>query len=327
MGPIRGNTTTPLAFGTTPRGEAAKLFQLGSEQLRVQITNFGGRLVAIEFRGVAGTLEHMLLGFDNVAEYCVAGQSYGALLGRTANRIAGGRFCLDGRGYQLPKNDHGNTLHGGERGFENRLWEVQNATEDQLHLSLLSEDGDQGFPGNVTVSARYRLEGSTLGLEFDARTDRPTPLSTSAHPYFNLGGLATHDVLDHEITLLADSYLPTDAAQIPTGEIATATATPFDFRSPTPIARRIRASHMQLGYGRGFDHYFVTSERGQPSLRWAARARHPVFGAMPGRMDHPAWAAVLHRQPIGRSELWTRWTLPAVGRICLRAPGVPQRAQ
>ena len=228
--------TTPLPsepFGQLPDGRAATLFTLENDRLRVRITDFGGRMVSIEAPDRDGNRDHVLLGFCNVSAYSEYGGSFGCLLGRYANRIAGARFTLDGQTYQLSKNSGDATLHGGAIGFNRVFWTVATAEAEPmptLVLTHVSPDGDQGFPGEVTVRATYRLDGDSLALAFEARTTKPTVINLSAHPYFNLGGTACGDVLGHEVTIAAEAFLPTDEAQIPTGEIRSVAGTPFDFR-------------------------------------------------------------------------------------------------
>ena len=264
----------PEPFGTFGDGRRASLYTLAGGELRVRVTDYGGRVVAIELRdGV-----DVLLGFDDVRQYALAGGSFGALLGRTANRIAGGEFEIDGRRYKLPTNDRGATLHGGPRGFDKVLWNVTAAAEETLTLAYTSPDGDQGFPGELVVEARYRICGMTLGLEFTARTTKPTLCSLSAHPYFNLGGAAARDVLGHEVTIAADAFLAIDDKEIPTGEICPVDGTVFDFRRPEVVGEHIRKADPQLLHGQGYDHYYVLGPGVGQGPRIGARARDPQSG-------------------------------------------------
>ncbi|HET6306254.1 MAG TPA: aldose epimerase family protein [Rhodopila sp.] len=263
------------AFGQLPDGRAATLFTLENDRLRVRITDFGGRMVSIEAPDRTGHRDHVLLGFDTVTAYNTYGGSFGCLLGRYANRIAGGRFTLDGQTYQLPKNNGDATLHGGPVGFNRVFWQVATAEAEPvptLVLTHLSPDGDQGFPGELSVVATYRLEGDTLSLAFQAQTTRPTVLNLSAHPYFNLGGPACGDVLGHEITIPAETFLPTDEAQIPTGEIRSVANTQFDFRTAAALGARIRQPDPQLFHGLGYDHCFVLAPDAP------VRVHHPDSG-------------------------------------------------
>jgi aldose 1-epimerase len=267
--------TTPLPtqpFGHLPDGTAATLFTLQNYCLRVRITDFGG---SIEAPDRHKHRDHVLLGFDDVAAYSTHGASFGCLLGRFANRISGGRFNLDGNTYQLSRNNGDTTLHGGAIGFNRMVWRVTEAAADPvptLVLALVSPDGDQGFPGELSVTATYRLEPDALSLAFQAQTTKPTVINLSAHPYFNLAGPACGNVLDHEITIPAETFLPTDAAQIPTGEIRSVADTPFDFRTKSPLGARIRQPDPQLFHGLGYDHCFVL-QPGAP-----VRVRDPHSG-------------------------------------------------
>lgn len=265
------------AFGETLDGRPAALYVLQNERLRTQITDYGGRIVSLEVPHRDGARKHVVLGFDRVADYVKAGKPFGALLGRTSNRIAGGRFFLDGRGYDLVRNEGDNTLHGGGV-FGNLFWLVSETSATHLVLTHVSPDGDQGFPGELTVRATYRLDGATLWLEFEAQTSKPTVVSLSAHPYFNLGGLQAGTVLDHEFTIAAQTYLPTDAAQIPTGERRSVAETPFDFRTPISAAARIHDPDPQLLYGKGYDHYFIIDATKGSGPNFAARATNPSTG-------------------------------------------------
>lgn len=267
---------TVESFGATPDGYEAKLYTLANEILRARITDFGGRMVSIEAPHKTGRHE-VLLGFDNVGDYVKAGKPFGALLGRTSNRIAGGCFTLDGERYELTRNEGNNTLHGGGV-FGNRFWKTIEAHDSRLVLQLVSADGDQGFPGELDVRATYGLDGATLWLDFEARTDKPTVVSLSAHPYFNLGGMQSDSALRHEFTIAADEFLPTDAEQIPTGERRAVDGTPFDFRRPRTAAARIREPDAELIHGKGYDHYFILAPTDTDAPRFAARARDPVSG-------------------------------------------------
>jgi aldose 1-epimerase len=244
------------SFGTLPDGHQTALYTLQNDHLRVRITDFGGRMVSIEAPDRNGHRDHVLLGFDSAAGYLAAG-SFGTLLGRYANRIAGATLTLDGQTYALSKNEGENTLHGGAVAFSKLVWSVASAATDRLVLTHVSPDGDQGFPGELTVQATYGLDADTLSLTFEAHTTKPTVLNLSAHPYFNLGGPACPDVLDHELTIAADAFLPADEAQIPTGEIRPVAGTPFDFRQPTHPSARIRQPDPQIFVGLGYDHCFV----------------------------------------------------------------------
>ena len=262
-------------FGKTPDGQPASIYTLENRHLRVRITDYGGRMVSIEAPDRSGRQEDVLLGFDDVGAYVKAGGAFGALLGRNANRIAGGSFTLDGRTYHLPTNDGTSTLHGGPVGFDKVFWNMASAMAEptpRLVLTYVSPDGDQGFPGELSIQATYRLDGDSLWLEFEAHSTKPTLVSLSAHPYFNLAGAANGDALNHVVTIMSDAFLPTDDKQIPTGEIRPVVGTPFDFLEPTPLGARIRQSDPQLIYGAGYDQCFVLGSRQTSAPRLAARA-------------------------------------------------------
>jgi len=270
------------SFGSLPEGGGeATLYTLENGKLRVRVTDWGGRVVSIEAPDRDGNRGHVVLGFDSIGRYAAAAEdAFGALLGRNANRIGGGCFKLDGKTYRLSQNEGGSTLHGGKVGFDKVFWQVLEHSVERLCLDHVSADGDQGFPGEVRVRATYRLDDDALFLELEATTTRPTPLSLSAHPYFNLSGPGVGDVFAHDIEIPADHFLPTDEKQIPTGEIRPVAGTVFDFRKPAPIGARIWRGDPQLLYGCGYDHCFVLPEAGDGGLRLAARVGEPRSGRM-----------------------------------------------
>jgi aldose 1-epimerase len=276
-------TALPAApFGSLPDGQKTGLYTLHNDHLRVGITDYGGRMVSIEAPDRIGHHDHVLLGFDTVAGYLSAG-SFGTLLGRYANRIAGASITLDGQTYALSRNEGNNTLHGGAVAFSKLVWNVATAEATTLVLTHVSPDGDQGFPGELTVQATYHLDGDTLSLTFEARTTRPTVVNLSAHPYFNLGGPTCDDVLGHELTVAADAFLPTDAAQLPTGALQSVAGTPFDFRQPTRLGAHIRQPDRQIFLGLGYDHCFVLRGDGP-----AVRVHDPASGrVLEIDTDHP----------------------------------------
>ena len=223
--------------------------------------------------GPVGTPRRCSIGLRRRGSLQKAGGAFGALLGRNANRIAGGSFTLDGRTYHLPTNDGTSTLHGGPVGFDKVFWKVASAAAESapaLVLTHVSPDGDQGFPGDLSVQATYRLDGNSLWQEFEAHTTKSTLVSLSAHPYFNLAGAEIGDALDHVVTIPSDTFLPTDDKQIPTGEIRSVAGTPFDFREPTPLGARIRKADPQLIYATGYDQCFVLGTDQAPAPRRAS---------------------------------------------------------
>ena len=269
-------TTFDTILGQAPDGEDVGVVRLGNGTLRVALTNFGARMLAIEAPDRHGGMEHVLLGFDRADQILKAG-SFGAVLGRYANRIAGGRFTLDGHDYQLSVNDPPNTLHGGKQAFSKKFWTLAERTPASATWTLASPDGDQGFPGALLAKATYSLEGEALRLVLEASVDKPCPVNLSAHPYFNLAGQHALDCHDHEVEVFAERFLPTDATQIPTGALAPVAGTPFDFRHPVRIGDRIRDDDPQMMPARGFDHCFVL-DGAAGAMRRAARVTHPGSG-------------------------------------------------
>ncbi len=208
-------------------GRAAQLYTIKNNKIQARITDYGGILIGRIIGGVFETEHDMLATAAGCRHLQRYEGSFGALLGRNANRIAGGSVTIDGKTFSLSKNENGSTLHGGAVGFGKQFWSVVVAEHDHVTLNFTSPDGDQGFPGRVDVTATYRLAGAALHLTFDAYTTKPTPLSLSAHPYFNLDGVGARDCLDHCIEIFAEAFLPTDEKQIPTGERRSVAGTAF----------------------------------------------------------------------------------------------------
>ncbi|CAO4169132.1 Aldose 1-epimerase [Methylorubrum populi] len=245
-------------FGTTREGEKVTRHTLARDGIRVQVIDFGAVVTAIEVPDREGRFANVVLALDTVEGYETVSPHFGAIAGRFANRIAAGRFTLDGWTYQLPINEPPNTMHGGPRGFARRLWQVASADETRLALRRLSPDGEEGFPGDLEVEVVYSLpEAGTLRIDYRATTDRPTVVNLTNHSYFNLAGEGAGDVLDHVVQIESDAYTPTDATQIPIGSIAPVAGTPLDFREPARVGARIREDHPQIVIAKGYDHTFV----------------------------------------------------------------------
>jgi aldose 1-epimerase len=255
-------------FGRLPDGRPVQAYTMRDPGgLSATVIQYGARLAALEVPVAAG-VRNVTLGFESLAPYLSDGAHLGAIAGRYANRIAGGRFVLDGREHRLSVNNGANTLHGGAVGFAQALWEAEPEGET-LRLIHVSPDGDQGFPGRLRAEVRYRLQGGDLVIDYEATTDAPTVVNLTNHAYFNLAGAGT--VMDHTITIAADRFLPVDAALIPTGELRAVDGTPFDLRRPTRIGDRIDADDAQLRLGGGFDHCFVLADAPHPAPQPAAR--------------------------------------------------------
>lgn len=263
-------------FGQLPDGAEVSLYTLVNDHgMEAKLTDFGAIITELHVPDRDGVLADVVLGFDTLAAYLGPHPYFGATIGRYGNRIAGGRFELDGEIFQLDVNDGANHLHGGARGLHTVLWQ---ATPDQegLTLTYRSADGEQGYPGNLDVTLRYELtDDNELLMRCSAVTDRATPVNLTQHSYFSLAGGG--DILGHELTIRADSFTPIDATLIPTGALAPVAGTPFDFRSPRPIGERIAQPDKQLRHGAGYDHNFVLDKLpGRMAL--AARVREPVSG-------------------------------------------------
>ena len=270
---------TKQAFGKIPDGTPVDIFTLTDGPVEARITTYGGIIVSLKVPDKKGHAADVVLGFDDLDGYVANNNNkgtafFGAVIGRYANRIAHGTFSLDGKKYDLPKNDGDNTLHSGTHGFNNVVWngkEIPNGVE----LTYVSKDGESGYPGTLTVVVRYTLVGGDLRIEYSASTDKDTVLNLTNHSYFNLAGGG--DVLGYQLTLHASRITPVDAALIPTGELKAVDSTPFDFRKATAIGARIDAADEQIGLGHGYDHNWVL-DAGAGKLAEAAEVYEPVSG-------------------------------------------------
>ena len=276
-------TISSEAYGEIADGRAVSLFTLRNRNdLTAQISNYGGAVTSLKVPDREGHFSNIVLGYDSLARYEGGAAYIGALIGRFGNRIADGRFDLDGEVYRLATNNHPNHLHGGERGFDKRVWEAraeETANGPSLLLSYLSEDGEEAYPGNLTVIVRSTLgNDDSLLIEYEATCDRATPVNLTHHGYFNLAGEPGNDVLGHEVEIYADHYTPVDSHLIPTGEIAPVAGTPLDFRAPETIGARINEDHEQLQIGGGYDHNFVLNKTGRMEPELAARVYEPLSG-------------------------------------------------
>lgn len=261
-------------YGTTEDGQPVVAYTLANAAgMRVRILTLGCIIASLEVPDRHGRSANVVLGLDSVAGYLHRSPHFGAIAGRYANRIAGGRFAIDGTEYQLDINAPPNTLHGGGHGFDKVVWQAEACDGEALVLRYLSRDGEAGFPGNLAVAVSYRLgPGNDLCIDYAATTDKPTVVNLTNHSYFNLAGEGSGDVLDHIVSIAADYFTPTDASQIPTGEIRSVTATPFDFTQPLAIGERIRMADEQLLQAHGYDHNWVLRPAAGGGPRHAARA-------------------------------------------------------
>ena len=260
-------TVTVAPFGRMPDGKAVEVYTLTNVRgMEVRAITYGAVIQAIRVPDRAGRLDDIALGYDSMQGYLTASPYFGAVVGRYANRIARGRFALEGRSYRLAINNAPNHLHGGLKGYDKVLWEAQVFQRgDTVGVTFqhTSPDGDEGYPGTLRVSVSYSLNPSNqLVVEYRAIADRATPVNLSQHSYFNLAGEGRGDILGHVLEINADRYTPVDSTLIPTGELASVAGTPFDFRSPTAIGARIDQPDPQLKYGKGYDHNFVLNRTG-----------------------------------------------------------------
>jgi aldose 1-epimerase len=275
-------TMEPRAFGKTPSGEEVKLFTLtNSHGMEAGITNYGARVTSLKVPDKTGQLADVVLGFDSLDGYLKQNPYFGAIVGRYGNRIAKGRFTLDGHEYKLAVNNGENALHGGLKGFDKVVWAaepIQSADGPGVKLTYVSKDGEEGYPGTLTATVTYVLTGANeLRISYDAATDKDTVVNLTNHSYFNLAGQGEGDILGHEVTLLADRFTPVDKGLIPTGELRSVDKTPFDFRQPTAIGARINNDDQQIKFGGGYDHNFVLNRTGD-GLTLAARVHEPKTG-------------------------------------------------
>ncbi|MGH7173580.1 MAG: aldose epimerase family protein [Gemmataceae bacterium] len=267
------------AFGKTSDGVAVEQYTLtNTHGMTAKIITYGGILTELDVPDRDGKLGDVVLGFDNLKDYLAGHPYFGATVGRVANRIAKGEFTLDGKKYKLAVNNAPNSLHGGQKGFDKVVWKAEPETLPDaaaVKLTYVSKDGEEGYPGNLTVTVVYTLaNNNSLRIDYKATTDKATPANLTNHSYFNLAGPKAGDILDHELMIAAEKYTPADDTLIPTGEIKPVKGTPLDFTKPTRIGERI---DQLKGDPVGYDHNFVLNSGGK-DLALAARVREPKTG-------------------------------------------------
>jgi aldose 1-epimerase len=280
------HSTTHIAqepFGRTPDGRAISIVTLRNQNgVEVRVMSYGAIIVSLKTPDRSGQSADIVLGHDEAAGYFPNPTFFGAVVGRYGNRIAKGRFSLDGHDYTLPTNNGPNSLHGGTTGWDQALWEAdpfQSKDGPGVVLTHTSPDGDQGYPGTVKAKVTYTLtDDDRLRIEYSATTDKPTVINLTQHSYFNLSAGASPDILSHQLMINAAQYTPVDDTLIPTGEIASVDHTPFDFRTPTAIGARIGDQDVQLTRGKGYDHNFVLTRVNAGDLELAARVQEPTSG-------------------------------------------------
>src|SRR5215217_1747576 len=278
-------TVSKQSFGKTSAGENIDLYTLrNTSGVEAKITNYGGILVSLKVADRNGKFDDVVLGFNDLETYLTKNGPYlGAIIGRYGNRIAKGRFTLNGVEYKLAVNNGENHLHGGIKGFDKVVWtgrEMKTKAGPAVELTYLSKDGEEGYPGNLNVRVVYTLTNNNeLKIDYSATTDKDTVINLTHHSYFNLAGEGNGDILNHQLTINADRFVPTDAGSIPTGELRKVAGTPFDFLKATAIGARINQDDEQLKLGNGYDHTFVIN--GRPGMmRLAATAYETTSGRL-----------------------------------------------
>lgn len=272
-------TATITRFGTMPDGTPVQRIELAAGGIRVGVLTLGATLHSVLAPDRHGARADVALGFASVGEYLAAPGYIGASIGRVANRIAGGCFGLDRQQYRLPVNNGANSLHGGAEGFDRRVWDIVSASATAVRLRLVSPDGDQGYPGELAVTADFTLgDDGVLCIDYRATTDRPTIVNLTSHAYWNLAGEGSGSIDDHVLTCPADAYTPVDAGLIPTGEIASIAGTPFDFRTGARLGDRIHGDDPQLRLAGGIDHNLVIARQPSAAPRQVARLADPGSG-------------------------------------------------
>lgn len=275
-------TLEKTPYGELPDGRKVERYTLRNKAgMEIDVITYGGIITRWTAPDKNGDYGNVVLGFDNLAQYLEGNPYFGALIGRYGNRIAKGNFELDDTTYSLATNDGDNHLHGGEKGFDKVLWQAQGmktAEGPALVLSYTSKDGEEGYPGTLKVEVTYTLtEDNALDIHYRANTDKPTIVNLTQHSYFNLSGDFGHNILDHELSLVADRYIPVDSGLIPTGELRPVAGTPFDFTQAKAIGQDIDGEDGQLKLGQGYDHCWVL-DKGAGSFSLAASAYHSGTG-------------------------------------------------
>ena len=273
-------------FQKTIDGKVTNLYLLKNDKIKVYITNYGGRIVSLLTPDRYGQMGDVVLGFKSIDDYLSAnGPYHGALIGRVGNRIAKGKFTLDGKTYSLPINNNENHLHGGPEGFNNQVWEVKAVNQSSISMNYFSKDGEMGYPGNLDVQVKYSLNNENeLLISYKATTDKSTPVNLTNHAFFNLAGEASGTINDHLLRLNADYFTPVDETLIPLGENRSVEGTPFDFRIPKTIGRDLNQqnTNTQMNYGGGYDHNFVLNKENDREMSLAGYVIDPKTGR---RMD------------------------------------------
>ena len=266
-------------FQTSIEGKKTDLFLLENQNLKVFVTNYGARIVSLFVRDKFNQNLDVVLGFKSIDDYLKASEPYhGATIGRYANRISKGVFLLDGKKYNLPINNGINHLHGGPKGFHNKIWSIVSFNKEKIVMTLNSEDGEMGYPGNLDVELTYQIVDKQLEISYKATTDKKTPINLTNHSFFNLAGEGSGTINNHILKLNSDFFTPVDSTLIPLGEKRLVDDSPFDFRKPKTIGSEINSSNDQIVYGGGYDHNFILNKKAQDTLSHAATVYEPNRG-------------------------------------------------
>ncbi|RXG18320.1 aldose 1-epimerase [Leeuwenhoekiella aestuarii] len=270
--PPQEMTLNEQAFKSSIAGKKTALYWIKNEHIEVAFTNYGGRIVGLWVPDKNGKMTDVVVGMGSVQDFANATEPYfGATIGRVGNRIANGAFRLDGKDYQVPTNNGDNALHGGDQGFQYKVWDARQPDAQTLILNYRSPDMEMGFPGNVAVTVTYSVTTDReLLMEYEATTDQKTLVNLTNHAFFNLNGEGSGSILDHNLMIDAGQYTPVDAGLIPTGKLDSVAGTPFDFTTPHTIGERIETPNEQLTFGKGYDHNYVLNETDSEDLHKAA---------------------------------------------------------
>lgn len=268
------------AFSKVYDGKKVSLYEIGNGKIKAHFTNYGARIVSLWVPDKNGKMTDVVVGFGDIDSYINSTEPYfGATIGRYGNRIAQGKFKIDGVEYNVPRNNGQNALHGGKKGFQDVTWDVTQPDGTTLIFTYFSKDGEEGFPGNLTTKVTYSITGNNeLRMEYEASTDKKTIVNLTNHAFFNLNGEGSGEILKHSVQIFADKFNPVDSTLIPSGEFQSVTNTPFDFNSPKTIGERINADNEQLKFGKGYDHNFILSGKRQDGLLQAASVVGDISG-------------------------------------------------
>ena len=277
---MNSNTLNKERFDTLVQGKPVQLYWLENGAIKMAVTNYGGRIVGLYVPDKKANLIDVNIGYGSIKTYLEADETYfGATIGRVGNRIAKGKFTLDGTEYSVPTNNNENALHGGYKGFQSVVWEAQQPNEYTLLLQYTSPDMEEGFPGNLKTTVTYSLTSeNAVRIEYEASTDKPTVVNLTNHAYFNLNGEGSGTILNHKMQLFAEAFTPVDSGLIPTGELRPVVGTPFDFTQPKTIGERIGADNEQLRFGGGYDHNYVLGAKQEKGMNHAAKVIGDISG-------------------------------------------------